>query len=165
VKSKDLSALPSAKVRFVEPMYAQPVQHLPGGRKWRYEIKFDGYRCLSGKSQGSVSLWSRRKKLLTKQFPHIARACEQLRSGILIDGEIVALDENGRPSFNLLQHRRSKASIIQYYVFDLIIYQGKSLLNVPLDGRRRMLVEALGNIPGGDGPFGCRKYSQVIRLT
>jgi hypothetical protein len=94
VKSKDLSALPSAKIRFVEPMYAQPVQHLPGGRKWRYEIKFDGYRCLSGKSQGGVSLWSRRKNLLTKQFPHIARACEQLRSGILIDGEIVALDEN-----------------------------------------------------------------------
>jgi ATP-dependent DNA ligase len=65
----------------------------------------------------------------------------------------VALDENGRPSFNLVQHRRSKASVIQYYVFDLIIYQGKSLLNVPLDGRRRMLVEALGNIAGGDGPI------------
>jgi DNA ligase D-like protein (predicted ligase) len=153
VKAKEFNALPLAKVRFVEPMYAQLVQHLPAGRKWRYEIKFDGYRCLSGKTQGGVSLWSRRKNLFTKQFPHIARACEQLRPATLIDGEIVALDETGRPSFNLLQHHRSKASVIQYYVFDLMIYQGKSLLNVPLDSRREMLVEALGNIAGGDGPI------------
>jgi ATP-dependent DNA ligase len=59
----------------------------------------------------------------------------------LIDGEIVAVDENGRISFNLLQHHRSQASAIQFYAFDLLIYRGKSLLQVPLEIRRELLKE------------------------
>jgi bifunctional non-homologous end joining protein LigD len=65
-----------------------------------------------------VTLWSRRGNLFTNQFPNIARACEWLPPGTLIDGEIVALDENGRVSFNLLQHHRSKAQALLFYVFD-----------------------------------------------
>ena len=149
VETEDFSTLPSAKLQFVEPMYARSVQKLPDSREWRYEIKFDGYRCLSGKSQAGVTLWSRRQHLFTKQFTHIARACEQLKPDTLIDGEIVALDESGRPSFNLLQHPRSKASAIRYYAFDLLIYRGKSLLNIPLEHRRELLAEALRDITSG----------------
>src|SRR5262245_66417098 len=78
VKQKDFSSLPSAKVRFVEPMYALAVQELLQGQEWLYEVKLDGYRCLAGRDSTGVTLWSRRENVLTKQFPHIARACEQI---------------------------------------------------------------------------------------
>jgi DNA ligase D-like protein (predicted ligase) len=139
VKAKDFSALPSAKVRFVEPMYALPVQKLPHGQEWLYEVKFDGYRCLAGRDSTGVTLWSRRENLFTKQFPHIAQACERLPSNTLLDGEIVALDEKGRVSFNLLQHHRSKAQALVFYAFDVLIYRGRSVLTVPLYFRREVL--------------------------
>lgn len=62
--------------------------------------------------------------LFTKQFPQIARACERLPPGTLVDGEIVALDQNGRVSFNLLQHHRSKAQALLFYVFVVLILAG-----------------------------------------
>jgi DNA ligase D-like protein (predicted ligase) len=139
VKAKDFSALPSAKVRFIEPMYALAVQQLPHGQEWLHEVKFDGYRCLAGRDSTEVTLWSRRENLFTNQFPNIARACERLPPNTLLDGEIVALDEKGRVSFNLLQHHRSKAQALVFYAFDVLIYRGRSVLNVPLYFRREVL--------------------------
>jgi ATP-dependent DNA ligase len=144
VRPKALSTLPPAKLRFIEPMYARLVNELPEGKDWLYEVKLDGYRCFAGKGKTQVTLWSRRENLFTKQFPRIAQVCEQLRPDTLLDGEIVALDKNGRPSFNLLQHHRSQASAIHYYAFDLLMYRGKSLLSIPLEQRRELLAEALG---------------------
>jgi ATP-dependent DNA ligase len=120
-------------------MYALPVQNLPKGNEWFYEVKFDGYRCLAGRDSGRVILWSRRENLFTKQFPQIARACERLPPNTLVDGEIVALDESGRVSFNLLQHHRSKAQALVFYAFDVLIYRGRSVLKVPLYFRREVL--------------------------
>jgi DNA ligase D-like protein (predicted ligase) len=139
VKTKDFSALPSANVRFVEPMYALSVQKLPQGQEWLYEVKFDGYRCLAGKDSTGVTLWSRRGNLFTKQFPQIAEACERLPTNTLVDGEIVALDEAGRVSFSLLQHHRSKAQALVFYAFDVLIYRGRSVFTVPLYFRREVL--------------------------
>jgi ATP-dependent DNA ligase len=66
VKSKDFNALPpSAKVRFIEPMYARLVHNLPQGQEWLCEVKFDGYRCIAGKDSTGVTLWSRRENLFT----------------------------------------------------------------------------------------------------
>jgi bifunctional non-homologous end joining protein LigD len=93
VKTQDFSALPAAKVSFMEPMYALAVQKLPQGQEWLYEIKFDGYRCLAGRDSAGVTLWSRKENLFTKQFPQIAQACERLPPNTVVDGEIVALDE------------------------------------------------------------------------
>ena len=93
---------------------------------------------LVGDSTG-VTLWSRRENLFTKQFPHIAQACERLPPNTLVDGEIVALDESGRVSFNLLQHHRSKAQALVFYAFDVLIYRGRSVLKVPLYFRRQVL--------------------------
>ena len=84
-------------------------------------------------------MWSRRGNLLTPQFPDIARACKKLPQGTVVDGEIVALDENGLTSFNLLQHHRSRASAICYYLFDLLFDRGKSWLDAPLEDRRAAL--------------------------
>jgi ATP-dependent DNA ligase len=74
VRPKDFSALPPAKLRFIEPMYARLVHELPAGNEWLYEVKFDGYRCLAGRDSTGVTLWSRRGNLFTKQFQHI-RPC------------------------------------------------------------------------------------------
>ena len=139
MKSKELSALPAAELRFIEPMYALAVQTLPEGSEWLYEVKFDGYRCLVGRGNNGVKLWSRRGNDFTSQFPHIARACERLPAGTLLDGEIIALDKNGRISFNLLQHHRSHAQALLFYAFDTIVHRGQSLINVPLEKRRRLL--------------------------
>jgi len=138
--------LPPAKIRFIEPMYARLVQNLPQGREWLYEVKFDGYRCLAGREANGVTLWSRRRNLFTKHFPHIANACERLPSGSLIDGEIVAVDENGRVSVNLLQHHRSNAQALLFYVFDLLVHRGRSLLEEPLERRRKILSEVIKEI-------------------
>lgn len=102
MNAKTLNALPKEKIRFIEPMYARLVDKLPQGQEWLYEVKFDGYRCLAGRDSTEVTLWSRRGNLFTDQFPQIARACERIPPGTLVDGEIVALDANGRISFNLL---------------------------------------------------------------
>jgi DNA ligase D-like protein (predicted ligase) len=126
-------------LRFIEPMYARLVHELPAGNEWLYEVKFDGYRCLAGRDASGVTLWSRRGNLFTKQFPQIAQACEQLPPNTLVDGEIVALDESGRVSFNLLQHHRSKAQALVFYAFDVLIYRGRSVLEVPLYFRRQVL--------------------------
>ncbi len=120
-------------------MYALPVQNLPESKEWLYEVKFDGYRCLGGRDSSGVTLWSKRANLFTKQFPHITRACERLPPSTLVDGEIVALDESGRVSFNLLQHHRSKAQALVFYAFDVLIYRGRSVLKVPLYFRREVL--------------------------
>jgi bifunctional non-homologous end joining protein LigD len=139
MSTKELLAVPQAKPRFIEPMYALAVKNLPNGKDWLYEVKFDGYRCLAGRRNDGATLWSRRGNLFTAQFPDIAAACERLPANTLVDGEIVAVDENGRVSFNLLQHHRSQAQALLFYAFDVLICRGKSLLNVPLEERRKVL--------------------------
>jgi bifunctional non-homologous end joining protein LigD len=140
----DLDSLPKARVKFIEPMLARAVTELPKATdKWLYEVKLDGYRCLAGKDSRGVTLWSRRGNVFTRDFPTIVRACETLPSDTLLDGEVVALDARGRASFNLLQHHRSQASAIRFYAFDLLIYRGRSLLELKLTERRAVLAEAL----------------------
>jgi bifunctional non-homologous end joining protein LigD len=139
-----LTALPEAQVKFIQPMLARACAKLPENRAaWTYEAKLDGYRCLAGKGTDDVKLWSRRGNLITAQFGAVAEACRQLPAETLLDGEIVALDEDGRVSFNLLQHHRAKASALRFYAFDALIIGGRSLLGLPLEQRRAALRDAL----------------------
>ena len=138
-----MSKSPAAEARFIEPMYAVGDRRLPEGPDWQYEIKLDGYRCIAAHDSTGVKLWSRRGNLLTAQFPAIAQACEVLPPGTVVDGEIVALDENGLTSFNLLQHHRSRASPIRYYLFDLLADRGKRWLAAPLAARRAALARKI----------------------
>jgi bifunctional non-homologous end joining protein LigD len=140
-------------IRFIEPMYARLVQNLPEGPEWLYEVKFDGYRCLAGRDSSGVTLWSRRGNVFTNQFPHIAKACEQLPPGTLLDGEIIALDKNGRISFNLLQHHRSHAQTLLFYAFDVIVCRGKGLMSTPLEKRRTLLNEIFEDLGKDASPL------------
>ncbi|HEX2244512.1 MAG TPA: non-homologous end-joining DNA ligase [Gammaproteobacteria bacterium] len=139
--AKPTTADLAESVQFIEPMYAQLVLQLPDGRDWLYEVKFDGYRCLAARDAAGVTLWSRRGNDFTAHFPNIAKACEQLPARTLLDGEIVAIDENGRISFNLLQHHRSQAQALLFYVFDILMHRGINLLNEPLTTRREVLTK------------------------
>jgi ATP-dependent DNA ligase len=143
--NKELQALPQEKLRFIEPMYVTPIRELPDGNAWAYEAKFDGYRCLAGRRTGSVTLWSRRRNLFTRRFPEIARACEKLPGDTLIDGEVIAIDDDGRVSFNALQDGRPNAHL-QFYAFDILIHRGRRLLTVPVETWRELLAEALGKV-------------------
>ena len=143
-------------IGFIEPMYALGVTKLPEESDWLYEVKLDGYRCLAGKDANGVTLWSRRGNVLTSQFPTIAKACEHLPAGTLVDGEVVAMDLNGRISFNILQHHRSQASATRFYVFDILLGAGRKMLNEPLLKRRDSLTRALRLV---------RKASSVVELS
>ena len=144
------------RLQFVEPMYARAVQQLPEGKEWLYEVKFDGYRCLAGKDSTGITLWSRRANRLTDQFPTIAQACEYLPADTLLDGELIALDKDGRVSFNLLQHHRSQAQAILFYAFDVIIHRGRRLIHVPLETRRELLSDIAADL---------KKRTPVIGLS
>jgi bifunctional non-homologous end joining protein LigD len=130
---------PKHPARFVEPMRCLAVATLPEGPGWEYEIKFDGYRALGIKSAGRVRLMSRNGNDFSARFPSIANALAKLPDDSVIDREIVALDETGRPSFNVLQNYNHAASPLQFYAFDLLHLAGKNLRDRPLDDRRELL--------------------------
>jgi bifunctional non-homologous end joining protein LigD len=115
------------------------VSKLPKGAGWTYEIKLDGYRLEAVKSGGVTTLYSRRANVLNERFQYIADALKKLPDGTVIDGELVAIDTQGRADFNLLQNFRSAASQIHYFVFDVLIAKGKRVTDLPLSERREML--------------------------
>lgn len=134
-----LEALPRREASFIEPMECLSVSKLPEGLQWIWEIKLDGYRALAVKSRTGVTLLSRRRKSLSKQFPFIVEALADLPAGTVVDGEVVAIDAGGRPDFNLLQNFRAEAARIHYYVFDLLCWKDRDLTRLPLIERRTFL--------------------------
>src|SRR5712692_6953975 len=134
-----LNSLPKTEASFVEPMECLSVSKLPEGLEWLWEIKLDGYRALAVKSGTGVTLFSRRKKSFNRQFPHIVQALADLPEGTVVDGEVVAVDESGRPNFNLLQNFRAEASRIQYYIFDVLCWEDRDLTHFPMVERRALL--------------------------
>src|SRR6266478_2767078 len=135
--------VPTRSAAFVEPMECLAVAKLPDGAQWLYEIKLDGYRAEAINSDGKLSLQSRRRKSFNKQFQLIVKALGDLPENTVIEGEVVALDESGRPDFNLLQNFRSQASRIHFFIFDLLFYQGCDLTRIPLFERREIMRSVL----------------------
>jgi DNA ligase D-like protein (predicted ligase) len=127
--------------KFVAPMTARLVQELPEGPEWIYEVKFDGYRALLLKDGADVRLRSRNDKDLTTAYRPVQAAARGLHAArAILDGEIVAVDAHGRPSFQALQHRGAHPGFaIVYYAFDLIQLDGRDLMPLPLAERKAML--------------------------
>jgi DNA ligase D-like protein (predicted ligase) len=120
-------------------MQCVAVARLPEGPDWEYEIKFDGYRALGIKSAGRIGLMSRNGNDFSARFPSVAKALSKLPDDSIVDGEIVALDETGRPSFNVLQNYNHADTPLQFYAFDLLHLAGKNLRERPLEDRRELL--------------------------
>jgi DNA ligase D-like protein (predicted ligase) len=136
--SDPVGRLPKTTAIFIEPMECLAVSRLPHGWQWIWEIKLDGYRAIAVKS-GVTTLYSRNGKSLNRRFPYIVEPLRDLPDGTVVDGEIVALADDGRPVFNLLQNFTSESGRIRYFVFDLLCYQNRDLTSLPLIERRKML--------------------------
>lgn len=124
------------------------VEHAPTTGDWVYELKFDGIRALAIKNGRAVQLISRNQKKLNERFPEIARVAADFQADeCVIDGEVVAMDEKGRSSFQLLQRAEldGKDAPLAFYVFDLLQLNGHSLIDVPLSARKDALMRI---IPG-----------------
>ena len=147
-------ALKRAVPETIHPMLATPIEKPFDGPEWLFEIKWDGYRAVAFVEHGKVRLVSRNQNDLTAQFPELKDLPTHLRAhSAVLDGEIVALDEEGRPSFSLMQQRtglrgggrrtspRSDLPIL-YYAFDLLYSDGYDLRQVALEERKKVL-EAL----------------------
>lgn len=170
-RASEVASLPGAERRpmpeFISPMLATPVDAPFDSREWLFEVKWDGYRALAFIENGRFRLVSRNGNDLAGSFPELAGFQQRLRaSTAIVDGEVVALDEQGRSSFSLMQQRtgipaNAAASAadagstgsrrrqirrdipIAYYAFDLLYLDGYSLLKVALEDRKRLLRERL----------------------
>jgi DNA ligase D-like protein (predicted ligase) len=120
-------------------MQCKPVTTLPTDEKWTFEIKFDGYRCIVVKRGREVALFSRNQKVLNKRFPKVVEALASLAGDFVLDGELVAFDPQGRPSFQLLQNNLSRTLPVYFYVFDVLNRERELLLNLPIERRREIL--------------------------
>lgn len=139
-----------APAAWVEPMKATLLKEPPVGPDWLYELKWDGYRALALRDGASVELISRNQKPLTADFPELAEALAQLpvKSAVL-DGEICALDSEGRPRFQLLQSREMGQARppLFFYIFDLLQLDGRNLMAQPLAERKKALQQLLFGAP------------------
>jgi bifunctional non-homologous end joining protein LigD len=138
--------MPSQRPFSFEPMLCESAEHPPEGREWRHELKLDGFCAIGRKSGSSAQLWSRNQKDFSRRFPGVVKGITGLPNDTVIDREIVALDESGRPSFNLLQGLGDAQAIV-LYAFDLLMLRGNDVRKWPLEDRREQLREVISTLP------------------
>jgi ATP-dependent DNA ligase len=126
-------------VQSTVPILQEHGEKIPEGDLWTYELKLDGYRAIAVKRGGKATVYSRRGTDLTERFRYVADALVSLPDETVIDGEVVALDEQGKPNFNLLQNYRSAESHIMLYAFDVLVRGGENLTQRLLSERREIL--------------------------
>lgn len=129
----------------LEPMLATLVDAPFDRPGWSFEVKWDGFRALAVTEGGRVRLLSRNGKSLNRRFPAIAAALAGTRAEAVLDGEIVAVDDRGRPVFQDLQNaeRAGEGGRLRYYVFDVLQVGGRDLRPLPLERRREALPKLL----------------------
>ena len=144
--ARELKGCPRETPGFVPPMKALLVDKLPAGADWLYEIKFDGVRALAIKRGRELRLVSRAEKELNSRFRPIVEVFGELAAhDAVLDGEVVAVDANGRPNFQLLQSYHmvpGRKPPLLYYVFDVLNLEGRNVRGLPLE-RRKQIVESL----------------------
>ncbi len=139
LKNTPKSKIPSN----IKPMKATLVDAPFDDAGWIYEIKWDGYRAIAVVDKGKADLFSR-SNLPFDQFSPINELLEKWKLNAVIDGEIVALNEQGNANFGALQNwRNSKNAKLAYFVFDILWYEGKLLTELPLYQRREILKSVL----------------------
>jgi bifunctional non-homologous end joining protein LigD len=155
-----VSASPSGPIKRpmptrIHPMLAESVDKAFDGAEWLFEIKWDGYRAIAFIENGKVRLVSRNQNDLTPRYPELKDLPQFIRAkNAIVDGEVVALDEDGRASFSLMQQRTgfrpggrrmaANADVpVLYYAFDLLYLDGYDWRRVPLEERKRKLASLL----------------------
>ncbi|MDX6472862.1 MAG: bifunctional non-ous end joining protein LigD [Gaiellaceae bacterium] len=144
IRKRDEGA-PRGEVRNdYRPMLATLADELPAGGDWLYEVKWDGYRALGYVRGGEARLVSRNENDLTARFPEVAKALAKAARSpeCVVDGEVCALDERGRPSFSAMQQGKQGTPLV-YAVFDVLEIDGVPVLDLPLTERRERLEQLL----------------------
>ena len=141
----------------IYPMLATAVEKPFDSPGWIFEIKWDGYRAVAFIDEGRVRFVSRNQNDLSAQYPELATLPEFVKARrAILDGEIVALDDQGRPSFSLMQQRtgfrpgksrlpRREGVPVIYYAFDVLYLDEFDLRRVPLEQRKQLLEERITN--------------------
>jgi bifunctional non-homologous end joining protein LigD len=145
----DLGDAPvAAMLHKVKPMLTTPVARPFNREGWLFEIKWDGYRAIAEIESGRVRLYSRNLLSLEQRFTPLARSLENFGHDAVLDGEVVVVDENGRPQFQLLQdYQRNQQGQLAYYVFDILYLAGHDLRKLPLRRRKEVLKASLPSLP------------------
>ena len=128
-----------ARAAFIKPMLLLRTEKLPEGPEWLIELKLDGYRAQAIKSGGKVQLRSRNGNTFNSRYPSVVKALASMPDETVIDGEVVALDEDGRPSFNTLQNYEPAGVPLHFFIFDLLMLHGREVIAEPLVKRRELL--------------------------
>jgi bifunctional non-homologous end joining protein LigD len=129
---------------FMEPQLATLVDEVPTGTSWIHEIKYDGYRLLLSVGEGVATAWTRNGLDWSDKFKSLVKAAARLPAGCLIDGEAVALDDEGKPSFQLLQSTlKGGGASLAFYAFDLLVDRGKDIRKLPNIERKERLAALL----------------------
>jgi bifunctional non-homologous end joining protein LigD len=116
------------------------LDQIPEGECWQYELKLDGYRTIAIKQNGEVDLFSRNGNSFNSRFPSLVKRLEESRlKRFIVDGEIVALDEQGRHSFESLQKINISKAPLRFYLFDLLHFDNVDLTKNILKKRRTRL--------------------------
>jgi bifunctional non-homologous end joining protein LigD len=139
--------------QFIKPMLAKETDKAFNDKDWIFEIKWDGYRAIAEIKNGNVRLYSRNGNSFNDVYPLVVQELSKIKTDVTLDGEVVALDKEGKPSFQLLQDYRNNSSVIlRYYVFDILSLQGKSTTNLALIERKKLLQKVI-------------KKNEVVRLS
>lgn len=139
-------AIAARMPKSIGPQLATLVDVAPAGAEWLNEIKFDGYRMICRIEQGKAKFISRNQHDWTAKLHQLAETMNDLPvETAIFDGEVVALDTHGISRFQLLQNafRDNRNDSLHYFVFDVLYWNGKDLMNVPLEDRKRLLKEIL----------------------
>src|SRR3954447_20327748 len=133
---------------FEEPQLATLVDEVPTGSGWIHEIKYDGYRLLLAVGEGVATAWTRNGKDWSDKFKALVKAATRLPAGCLIDGEAVAIDDAGKPSFQLLQStlKDQKGANLVFYAFDLLVDRGEDIKKLPNIERKQRLAALLEGV-------------------
>jgi bifunctional non-homologous end joining protein LigD len=145
----DLSDVPRSNMpRRVRPMLATTVEKSFDRSGWFYEIKWDGYRAIAEVENQRVRLYSRNQLSLEERFAPLVESLQRLGCEAVLDGEVVVVDETGKPHFQLLQHyQKSREGQLVYFVFDLLHLNGHDLRKLPLTRRKELLLQILPDLP------------------
>jgi bifunctional non-homologous end joining protein LigD len=128
------------KARFIDPMLLLRTDALPhDSSRWEYQLKWDGYRAIAFKTGGKLYLRSRNDNDFSIRYPSVVTGLAKLPDETVIDGEVIALDEEGKPSFNVLQNHGSTGVPLLYFVFDVMVLAGRDVMGETLEARRALL--------------------------
>jgi bifunctional non-homologous end joining protein LigD len=131
---------------FVKPMLATLVDEPFDAKEWIFEIKWDGYRALAEIQKESAHLYSRSSQSFDKRYPSLINDLSSIQVKALLDGEIVVLDDKGKPSFQMVQnYQRTQKGTLVYYVFDLLYLDGYDIRQLPLIERKALLKKLVSN--------------------